>query len=88
MFFDSKRNVSFRGNSKKEDRSTHLERLERERKERDQARLQMKSAGIAQAVWRSHRARRTAKNLARLEWDTKMVHIRHVWRFFFNSVID
>ena len=75
MFFDSKKNVSYRGNSKKEDRSAHLERLERERRERDQARLRLKSAGTLQAVWRSHRARKLVKNIARTEWDAKMVRV-------------
>lgn len=74
MFFDSKKSgVSYRGNTVKEDKAAYLERLERERKERDQARQRVKCATHIQATWRSHRARKAVKNTARLEWDTKMV---------------
>ena len=82
MFFDSKKGVSLRGNSKKEDRSAHLERLERERKERDLARLRQKSASSIQATWRSHASRKSAKNAARLEWDAKMVALLGLWPEF------
>ena len=73
MFFDGKstgRTINL-GGAPREDRTAYLARLEKERKERELARQKQRSAGLIQAVWRSHRARVKVKE----EFRTKVFRI-------------
>ncbi len=66
MFFDGgKKNINLRGGTKKEDRQAYLDRVERERQEREKIRIRTKASLLLQSTYRAYHARIIRKNIER-----------------------